>query len=71
MGSPENSPPDRPRTVPEDARWDPKDPGFEWIAGGLDADGRRHGKYRSWTRQFYPELAAAYARIERAVGPPL
>ncbi|HEX5058172.1 MAG TPA: hypothetical protein VFV99_02375 [Kofleriaceae bacterium] len=50
MGSPENSPPDRPRTVPEDARWDPKDPGFEWIAGGLDADGRRHGTYRSWTR---------------------
>jgi len=50
MGSPENSPPDRPRTVPDDARWDPKDPGFEWVAGGLDAEGRRHGKYRSWTR---------------------
>lgn len=50
MGNPENSPPARPPTVPEEARWDPKDPGFEWVAGGLDADGRRHGPYRSWTR---------------------
>ncbi|HEY5945010.1 MAG TPA: hypothetical protein VIV40_05935 [Kofleriaceae bacterium] len=50
MGNPENSPPARPRAVPEEARWDPKDPGFEWIAGELDQDGRRHGTYRSWTR---------------------
>ena len=50
MGNPENSPPARPRTVPEEARWDPKDPGFEWVAGALDADGRRHGPYRAWTR---------------------
>ena len=50
MGNPDNSPPARPSTVPEEARWDPKDPGFEWIVGGLDADGRRHGLYRSWTR---------------------
>ena len=50
MGNPENSPPARPPTVPEEARWDPKDPGFEWVAGGLDAEGRRHGPYRSWTR---------------------
>jgi antitoxin component YwqK of YwqJK toxin-antitoxin module len=51
MGNPENSPPARPRTVPEDARWDPKDPGFEWVAGGVDEEGRRHGAYRSWTRE--------------------
>lgn len=50
MGNPDNSPPARPSTVPEDARWDPKDPGFEWIVGGVDAEGRRHGLYRSWTR---------------------
>ncbi|HEY5926266.1 MAG TPA: hypothetical protein VIV11_31490 [Kofleriaceae bacterium] len=50
MGNPENSPPARPRTVPEGARWDPKDPGFEWVVGELDAEGRRHGEYRSWTR---------------------
>ncbi len=51
MGNPENSPPARPRTVPEGARWDPKDPGFEWVTGGVDEDGRRHGAYRSWTRE--------------------
>jgi hypothetical protein len=50
MGKPDNSPPARPKTVPEEARWDPKDPGFEWIVGGVDAEGRRHGLYRSWTR---------------------
>jgi hypothetical protein len=50
MGNPENSPPARPPRLPEDARWDPKDPGFEWVAGGLDDEGRRHGAYRSWTR---------------------
>ncbi len=51
MGNPENSPPARPVTVPADARWDPKDPGFEWILGAVDAEGRRHGTYRSWTRE--------------------
>lgn len=50
MGKPENSPPPRPSTVPAEARWDPRDPGFEWVVGGLDAEGRRHGPYRSWTR---------------------
>ena len=50
MGNPENSPPARPGTVPEAARWDPKDPGFEWVLGTVDGDGRRHGAYRSWTR---------------------
>lgn len=50
MGNPENSPPARPRTVPDEARWDPKDPGFEWVVGALDAEGRRHGPYRLWTR---------------------
>jgi antitoxin component YwqK of YwqJK toxin-antitoxin module len=50
MGNPENSPPARPASVPEDARWDPKDPGFEWVLGRLDDEGRRHGAYRSWTR---------------------
>ena len=34
MGSPENSAPPRPRTVPEEARWDPKDAGFEWRDAG-------------------------------------
>lgn len=50
MGSPDNSAPPRPRTVPPEARWDPKDAGFEWVLGACDADGRRHGAYRSWTR---------------------
>ena len=50
MGSPDNSAPPRPRGVPAEARWDPKDAGFEWVLGGVDADGRRHGTYRSWTR---------------------
>lgn len=50
MGSPENSAPPRPRTVPEEARWDPKDAGFEWVLGGVDGEGRRNGTYKSWTR---------------------
>jgi hypothetical protein len=50
MGSPDNSAPPRPQAVPIEARWDPKDAGFEWVLGGVDADGRRHGTYRSWTR---------------------
>lgn len=50
MGKPDNSPPGRPRTVPAEARWDPKDPAFAWIVGGVDDEGRRHGTYRSWTR---------------------
>lgn len=51
MGNPENSTPLRPSSVPAGARWDPKDPGFEWILGGIDDEGRRHGTYRSWTRE--------------------
>jgi hypothetical protein len=50
MGSPDNSAPPRPHAVPAEARWDPKDAGFEWVLGGVDADGRRHGTYRSWAR---------------------
>jgi hypothetical protein len=36
--------------VPDDARWDPKDAGFEWVLGSVDSEGRRHGIYKSWTR---------------------
>src|SRR6185503_8479501 len=36
--------------VPAEATWDPRDPGFEWIVGGVDEEGRRHGTYRSWNR---------------------
>jgi hypothetical protein len=50
MASPDNSSPPRPAAVPAEARWDPKEPGFEWVRGELDADGLRHGHYRSWTR---------------------
>ena len=51
VGSPDNSSPPRPPTVPPDARWDPgKHPGFEWKQGGVDEHGRKHGVYRSWTR---------------------
>jgi hypothetical protein len=50
MGSPDNSAPPRPSSVPLEARWDPKDAGFEWVLGGADSEGRRHGLYRSWTR---------------------
>ncbi|MGE5181407.1 MAG: toxin-antitoxin system YwqK family antitoxin, partial [Acidobacteriota bacterium] len=51
MGSPDNSSPPRPPTVPDDARWDPgKQAGFEWKQGALDEHGKRHGVYRSWTR---------------------
>src|SRR3569623_1285433 len=50
MGSPDNSAPPRPREVPPDARWDPKDAGFEWVKGDVDGDGRRHGFYQCWTR---------------------
>ncbi|HTL37058.1 MAG TPA: hypothetical protein VL326_28180 [Kofleriaceae bacterium] len=51
VGNPENSPPAHPASVPPEARWDPKDPGFEWVVGSLDTEGRRHGLYRSWTRE--------------------
>ncbi len=50
MGSPDNSAPPRPRSVPPEARWDPKDAGFEWVKGEVDSDGRRHGFYQCWTR---------------------
>ncbi|MBV8757724.1 MAG: hypothetical protein JO257_10625 [Deltaproteobacteria bacterium] len=50
MGSPDNSAPPRPRAVPAEARWDPKDAGFEWVKGDVDGDGRRHGFYQCWTR---------------------
>ena len=51
MASPDNSPPARPASVPAEARWDPgKHPGFEWKLGALDEAGKKHGPYRSWTR---------------------
>lgn len=50
MASPDNSVPPRPTNVPADARWDPKEPGFEWVHGELDAESLRHGAFRSWTR---------------------
>ncbi|HEY6039622.1 MAG TPA: hypothetical protein VIV58_35320 [Kofleriaceae bacterium] len=50
MARPDNSVPPRPTSVPAEARWDPKEPGFEWVHGELDAEGRRHGAFRSWTR---------------------
>ena len=36
--------------MPAEARWDPRHAGFEWSVGAVDAEGRRHGTYRSWTR---------------------
>ena len=50
MAKPENSAPPRPPAVPAAARFEPAEPGFEWVVGALDAEGRRHGTYRSWTR---------------------
>ncbi|MEO6777540.1 MAG: hypothetical protein ABI467_31730 [Kofleriaceae bacterium] len=50
MARPDNSVPPRPASAPPQARWDPKEPGFEWVDGELDAEGRRHGAFRSWTR---------------------
>ncbi|HET9988369.1 MAG TPA: hypothetical protein VFQ65_07610, partial [Kofleriaceae bacterium] len=50
MARPDNSVPPRPASVPPEARWDPKEPGFEWVHGELDAEGRRHGAFCSWTR---------------------
>ncbi|HWU90421.1 MAG TPA: hypothetical protein VN253_24320, partial [Kofleriaceae bacterium] len=49
MTSPSNTPKLRPRNLPADARWEPEAPGGGWLQGALDADGRRHGAYRSWT----------------------
>jgi HEAT repeat protein len=60
MGSPDNSAPPRPHSVPADARWDPKDVGFEWVLGACDAEGRRHGAYRSWTRDGHLHGECAY-----------
>lgn len=51
MGSPGNSQPARPASVPSQARWDPREVGFEWVIGALDERGRRHGPYRSWTQR--------------------
>jgi hypothetical protein len=50
MAAPDNTPPRRPTSVPVDARWDHAAAGFEWSHGHVDGDGRRHGRYRSWTR---------------------
>lgn len=43
--------PPRPESLPESARWDPEHEGFEWVEGEVDAEGERHGEYRSWTRE--------------------
>lgn len=51
MARPDNSVPPRPVPIPADARWDPTEPGFEWVQGERDAEGRRHGAFRSWTRE--------------------
>jgi antitoxin component YwqK of YwqJK toxin-antitoxin module len=50
MASPANMPMPRPSSVPAEARWDPKDVGFEWVVGVLDDAGERHGHYKSWNR---------------------
>lgn len=49
MTTPGNTPRLRPESLPADARWEPDAAGGGWHQGGLDADGRRHGAYRSWT----------------------
>jgi len=50
MGSPDNTDLPRPPTVPAEARWDVEHVGYEWLAGALDDDGKKHGLYRSWTK---------------------
>jgi hypothetical protein len=50
MAAPDNTSPPRPPSVPPDARWDHAHTGYEWWTGSVDGDGRRHGRYRSWTR---------------------
>jgi antitoxin component YwqK of YwqJK toxin-antitoxin module len=50
MASPANMPMPRPSAVPAEARWDPKDVGFEWVVGTLDDAGERDGHYKSWNR---------------------
>jgi hypothetical protein len=50
MAAPENTAPPRPSSVPADARWDHAQAGFEWSTGIVDGEGRRHGRYCSWTR---------------------
>jgi len=50
MAQPDNMPIARPRGLPADARWDPKDAGFEWVLGPVDSEGKRHGPYRFWNR---------------------
>lgn len=45
---PGNTPPPRPRAVPDDARWDAD--AFEWTRGADDDAGRRHGRHAMWTR---------------------
>ena len=65
MGSPENLSPPRPPTVPGGARWEPgKQPGFEWKLGAIDADGKKHGIYRSWTREGVLHAESTYLHNE-------
>jgi hypothetical protein len=65
MASPDNSAPPRPASVPAEARWDPKEPGFEWVTGAIDAEGRRHGLHRSWTRdgRLHGECSYDHGRV--------
>jgi hypothetical protein len=65
MAAPENTAPPRPSSVPADARWDHAQAGFEWSTGGVDADGRRHGRYRSWARagHLHGECDYAHGRV--------
>ena len=58
MSSPANTPRRRPAGLPADARWEPALPGFE--QGALDAEGRRHGPYRSWSAEGVLHRACGY-----------
>jgi hypothetical protein len=60
MASPENSPLPRPASIPTDARWDPRQAGFEWVHGALDDTGEKHGPYRSWTKDGVLHGASTY-----------
>ncbi len=60
MAKPDNLLPPRPPSVPAEARWDSKT--LTWMAGPVDEDGRRHGVYRSWTRDGVLHGECAYER---------
>lgn len=52
--------PPRPPSVPSSARWEPSYPGFEWVEGAQDQNGKKHGAHRYWNVEGHLHAESLY-----------